>query len=94
LNDPDPFSSPVHSDPYFAVLSLLQTSLETKIERQHERNETKRGRKKSAKWRKTNKERMKEVKGYKDGEKRRRERVVGVNKERNSMSSPGSSCLP
>lgn len=99
MNDPGPFSSPVLSDPYFAVLSLLQTSLETKIERQHERNKTNRGRNKSAKWKKTGRQTKKEGKKLNDTKmgkkiKGRRERVVGQFKERNSMSFPTFSCLP
>jgi hypothetical protein len=66
LNDPLPFSSPVLYYPYFAVLSLLQTSLETKIERQHERNETKRRRNISAKWRRTGRQTNKEGKKLND----------------------------
>jgi len=98
LNGPGPFSSPVLSNPYFAVLSLLQTSLKTKIERQHERNEKKRGRNKSAKWRKIGRQTKKEGKHLNNTKmgknKRGRKRVVGENKERNSMSFPASSCLP
>lgn len=98
MNDPGPFFSPVLSNPSFVVLSVLQTSLETKIERKHERNETKRGRNKSAKWRKTGRQTKKEGKKLNDTKmgknKRSRERVVRENKERNSMSLPASSWLP
>lgn len=66
MNDPGPFSSPVLSDPYFAVISLLQTSLETKMERQHERNDMKRRRNKSAKWRNTGRQTKKEGKELND----------------------------
>jgi hypothetical protein len=60
------FSSPVLSCPYFAVLSLLQISRETNIERNQERNETKGGKNKAAKLRMTTRQTKQEGKKLND----------------------------
>jgi hypothetical protein len=97
LNDPGPFSSPVLSEPYFAVLSLLQTSLETKIEGEHERNESKRGRNKSAKWRKRGRQTKKEGKKLNDtkmGKYKRTQRKNVSEKQRKKQYVFSSILLP